>query len=175
MAAGRGLVSGFKFTHGILKVLETAHAEAAARRQKVIDPDHILLGILFRDLVLDLGPPIQSDGRPLEELPYTVGAKRVLDIALAEARALGHSYVGTEHLLMGVLGVEGTTARRVLNDAGVTPELVRAEIVKIARPSENAPGDSAFAALPRQYQVAAWVVSAIVFLALLGLAIAWSR
>ena len=58
----------------------------------------------------------------LGELPYTSRAKKVLEFAMAEARELNHSYVGTEHLLLGLLREEKGIAAQVLTDAGVTLE-----------------------------------------------------
>src|SRR5690606_38519220 len=54
------------------------------------------------------------------ELPYTSRAKKVLDFAMSEARELGHSYTGTEHLLLGLIREEKGIAAEVLNQLGVT-------------------------------------------------------
>src|SRR2546426_11218507 len=61
------------------------------------------------------------------DLPYTSRAKKVLELAMSEARELNHSYVGTEHLLLGLLREETGVAAQVLTDAGVTLERARAE------------------------------------------------
>jgi ATP-dependent Clp protease ATP-binding subunit ClpA len=71
-------------------------------------------------------------------------AKRVIVIAEREAIALGHDYIGTEHLLLGLLGVAGNPARRALADLGVTPSVVR-EFVRATghvSPGELPPEDA---------------------------------
>ena len=67
----------------------------------------------------------------LGELPYTSRAKKVLEFAMAEARELNHSYVGTEHLLLGLLREEKGIAAQVLNSLGVSLEEARAETLKL--------------------------------------------
>ncbi len=62
---------------------------------------------------------------------FTDGARQVIFLAQGEARTLGHSYIGVEHLLLGLLREEGGAASPVLRSFGVTPELARNEIVRI--------------------------------------------
>src|SRR4029077_2492741 len=65
------------------------------------------------------------------DLPYTSRAKKVLELALGEARDLSHGYVGTEHLLLGLLREEKGIAAQVLTDAGVNLDAARAETLRI--------------------------------------------
>jgi hypothetical protein len=65
------------------------------------------------------------------DLPYTSRAKKVLEFAMSEARELNHSYVGTEHLLLGLLREEKGIAAQVLLDSGLTIESVRTEILRL--------------------------------------------
>src|SRR5690606_5419542 len=65
------------------------------------------------------------------DLPYTSRAKKVLELAMGEARELNHSYVGTEHLLLGLLREEKGIAAQVLTDAGVHLEAARAETLRL--------------------------------------------
>src|SRR5204862_132615 len=65
------------------------------------------------------------------DLPYTSRAKKVLELAMSEARELNHSYVGTEHLLLGLLREEKGIAAQVLTDAGVNLEQARAETLRL--------------------------------------------
>ena len=67
----------------------------------------------------------------LGELPYTSRAKKVLEFALAEARELNHSYVGTEHLLLGLLREEKGIAAQVLNSMNVRLDRARAECLRV--------------------------------------------
>jgi ATP-dependent Clp protease ATP-binding subunit ClpC len=65
------------------------------------------------------------------DLPYTSRAKKVLELAMSEARELNHSYVGTEHLLLGLLREEKGIAAQVLTDAGVNLEAARTETLRL--------------------------------------------
>src|SRR5262249_46360869 len=65
------------------------------------------------------------------DLPYTSRAKKVLELAMSEARELNHSYVGTEHLLLGLLREEKGIAAQVLTDVGVNLEQARAETLRL--------------------------------------------
>src|SRR5438128_5503157 len=65
------------------------------------------------------------------DLPYTSRAKKVLEFAMSEARELNHDYVGSEHLLLGLLREEKGIAAQVLHEAGVTLERARAEILRL--------------------------------------------
>ena len=88
------------------------------------------------------------------DLPYTSRAKKVLELAMTEARELNHSYVGTEHLLLGLLREEKGIAAQVLTDAGVNLEQSRAETLRLLGsdmpPSAPAAPAAAAAARPRQ-------------------------
>ncbi|TFG65172.1 MAG: ATP-dependent Clp protease ATP-binding subunit, partial [Gemmatimonadales bacterium] len=68
---------------------------------------------------------------PIGELTYTTRAKKVLEYAMAEARELNHSYVGTEHLLLGLLREEKGLAAKVLGQLGIGIEEARAEMLKL--------------------------------------------
>src|SRR5437016_14224333 len=65
------------------------------------------------------------------DLPYTSRAKKVLEFAMSEARELNHAYVGTEHLLLGVLREEKGIGAQVLTAAGVTLQQARAEAMRL--------------------------------------------
>ena len=73
-----------------------------------------------------------------QDLPYTSRAKKVLELAMSEARELSHSYVGTEHLLLGLLREEEGVAARVLDALEVSVEEVRAAVVRIVGSGEGA-------------------------------------
>ena len=62
------------------------------------------------------------------EIPFSHGTQRILESAAAEAERLGHAYIGTEHLLLGILCESDTAAARVLVDKGIDLEMVRQEI-----------------------------------------------
>ncbi len=75
-----------------------------------------------------------------QDFPYTSRAKKVLELAMSEARELNHLYVGTEHLLLGLLREEKGVAAQVLTEAGVTLERARAEALRILGDRASAAG-----------------------------------
>ncbi|HEX8697078.1 MAG TPA: Clp protease N-terminal domain-containing protein [Longimicrobium sp.] len=132
----------YHFTDGVRGALARARDETIRLRHDCVAPGHILLGLLGdRDVsaLLDrLGvapqdvradmerlPVVRRPVRLGSELPYTSGAKRVLERAMAEAREQGDSEVRTEHLLLGVLHDHKSEAVRTLRGYGVTLEQVR--------------------------------------------------
>src|SRR5881628_2106115 len=144
-------MNGYNFTERVRKVLAMAREEAARLHHEYVGTEHILLGLIregegvaatvLQNLNVELdeiqqkieetvkkGKATQATG---PDLPYTSRAKKVLELAMSEARELGHSYVGTEHLLLGLLREEKGIAAQVLTDAGVNLEAARAETLRI--------------------------------------------
>jgi ATP-dependent Clp protease ATP-binding subunit ClpA len=146
----RRSMMGYNFTERVRKVLAIAREEAVRLRHEYVAPEHILLGLIGEGegvastLLQNLGVGLDDIRQKLEEsvkkgkahstgpdLPYTSHAKKVLELSMSEARSLNHSYVGTEHLLMGLLLDEQSLAAKALSESGVTPERARAEVVRI--------------------------------------------
>jgi ATP-dependent Clp protease ATP-binding subunit ClpC len=144
-------MNGYNFTERVRKVLAMAREEAARLHHEYVGTEHILLGLIregegvaatvLQNLSVELdeiqqkieetvkkGKAAQTTG---PDLPYTSRAKKVLELAMSEARALSHSYVGTEHLLLGLLREEKGIAAQVLIGAGVTLDAARAETLRI--------------------------------------------
>jgi ATP-dependent Clp protease ATP-binding subunit ClpC len=144
-------MNGYNFTERVRKVLAMAREEAARLHHEYVGTEHILLGLIregegvaaavLQNLSVDLdeiqqkieetvkkGKAAQSAG---PDLPYTSRAKKVLELAMSEARELNHSYVGTEHLLLGLLREEKGIAAQVLTDAGVNLDAARAETLRL--------------------------------------------
>src|SRR5437016_9908530 len=144
-------MNGYNFTERVRKVLAMAREEAERLRHEYVGTEHILLGLIregegvaaavLNNLSVDLdeiqqkiedtvkkGKAAQTTG---PDLPYTSRAKKVLELAMSEARELNHSYVGTEHLLLGLLREEKGIAAQVLTDAGVNLEAARTETLRI--------------------------------------------
>jgi len=140
----------YNFTDRVRKVLAMAREEAIRLQHDYVGTEHILLGLIregegvaaavLANLNIDLDQIQEgveeavSRGKAtiaLGELPYTSRAKKVLEYAMAEARELHHSYVGTEHLLLGLLREEEGVAAQVLNALGVTLEEARSETLKV--------------------------------------------
>lgn len=127
-----------KFTERVRKVMYLAREEAARLHHDYIGTEHLLLGILREGegiaatVLNNLGLDLDAIGQAVEsmvsasggtltigEIPFTPRAKRVLELSVDEARQLGHNYVGTEHLLLGLIREgEGVAARVLLEYRG---------------------------------------------------------
>ncbi|MGI8496998.1 MAG: ATP-dependent Clp protease ATP-binding subunit [Gemmatimonadaceae bacterium] len=144
-------MNGYNFTERVRKVLAMAREEAARLHHEYVGTEHILLGLIregegvaaavLQNLSVDLddvqqkieetvkkGKAAQTTG---PDLPYTSRAKKVLELAMSEARELNHSYVGTEHLLLGLLREEKGIAAQVLTDTGVNLDAARTETLRL--------------------------------------------
>ena len=144
-------MNGYNFTERVRKVLAMAREEAARLHHEYVGTEHILLGLIregegvaaavLQSLSADLdeiqqriedqvkkGKAAQATG---PDLPYTSRAKKVLELAMAEARELNHSYVGTEHLLLGLLREEKGIAATVLTEIGVNLDAARTETLRL--------------------------------------------
>ena len=139
-----------RFTERARKVMALANQEAQRFNHEYIGTEHLLLGLVkegsgvganvLKNLGLDLakvraeveklvrpGPDKVTKGR----LPSTPRAKKVTEHAIAEARRLNHNYIGTEHLLMGLLCQSEGVAAQVLTGLGLKPDEVREEILRM--------------------------------------------
>ncbi|MBI4409791.1 MAG: ATP-dependent Clp protease ATP-binding subunit [Gemmatimonadetes bacterium] len=140
----------YNFTDRVRKVLAMAREEAIRLQHDYVGTEHILLGLIREGegvaaaVLMNLNVDLEQIHERVEEsvrkgkatialgeLPYTSRAKKVLEYAMAEARELNHSYVGTEHLLLGLLREEKGIAAQVLNSLGVSLEEARAETLKL--------------------------------------------
>ena len=153
-------MNGYNFTERVRKVLQMAREEAQRLHHEYVGTEHILLGLIregegvaaavLQNLNVDLdeiqqkieetvkkGKAAQTTG---PDLPYTSRAKKVLELAMSEARELNHSYVGTEHLLLGLLREEKGIAAQVLTDAGVNLDAARAETLRLLGTEMPPPG-----------------------------------
>jgi len=161
-----------RFTDRARKVMALANQEAQRLNHEYIDTEHVLLGILKEDqgvgaaalknLGLDLlkvrtelkkrikqGPDMMSiDRLPRPRLPQTLYAKNTIEYAIEEARSLNHNYVGTEHILLGLIRrqkrLDGqyrqTTAQKILRSLGITLRKAREEVLNllgVTRKKEN--------------------------------------
>src|SRR5262245_57788323 len=142
-------MNGYNFTDRVRKVLQMAREEAARLHHEYVGTEHILLGLIGEGVaaavLTNLNVDLEDIQQKIEEtvkkgkaaaaagpdLPYTSRAKKVLELAMSEARELNHSYVGTEHLLLGLLREEKGIAAQVLTDAGVNLEQARAETLRL--------------------------------------------
>jgi ATP-dependent Clp protease ATP-binding subunit ClpC len=139
-----------RFTDRARKVMALANQEAQRFNHEYIGTEHILLGLVkegsgvganvLKNLEVDLrkvrleveklvksGPDMVSMGK----LPQTPRAKKVIEFAIEEARQLNHNYVGTEHLLLGLLREQDGVAAQVLMNLGLKLEDVREEVLNL--------------------------------------------
>ncbi|HDM37572.1 MAG TPA: NDP-hexose 4-ketoreductase, partial [Candidatus Omnitrophica bacterium] len=150
-----------RFTERARKVVLLAKGEAKRFNHDYIGTEHILLGLLkegkgvaaavLKNLGLSLnkirleieklvkqGPPTKIEG----DVPFTPRAKKVMELAMEEARALGHNYIGTEHLLLGLIAEGEGVASQVLLNLGLDLDRVRKEVMELL--GSATPGFSGF-------------------------------
>lgn len=139
-----------RFTDRARKVMQLANQEAQRFNHEYIGTEHVLLGLVkegsgvaanvLKNLDVDLrrirnevekivqsGPDMVTMGK----LPQTPRAKKVIEYAMEEARNLNHNYVGTEHLLLGLLREQEGVAAQVLMNLGLKLEDVREEVLNL--------------------------------------------
>jgi ATP-dependent Clp protease ATP-binding subunit ClpC len=137
-----------KFTERARKVLSLAQEEAQRFNHNYIGTEHLLLGLVREGdgvaakVLNNLGVELnkvrsaveyvigQGDRVALGEIGLTPRAKKVLELAVDEARRLGHHYIGTEHLLLGLVREGEGIAAGVLESLGVNLEKARRETIK---------------------------------------------
>jgi ATP-dependent Clp protease ATP-binding subunit ClpC len=143
-------MNGYNFTERVRKVLAIARGEAARLQHEYVGPEHILLGIVGEGdgVAMAVLQSLQIDPDEVRhsldwhvkrgshtpsspDLAYTSRAKKVLELAMSEARELNHAYVGTEHLLMGLLREEKSVAAQVLTELGLSVDTARAELLRL--------------------------------------------
>jgi ATP-dependent Clp protease ATP-binding subunit ClpC len=125
-----------RFTDRARKVMALANQEAQRFNHEYIGTEHILLGLVKVDLrkvrlevekLVKAGPEMVTMGK----LPQTPRAKKVIEYAIEEARNLNHNYVGTEHLLLGLLREHDGVAAQVLRNLNLKLEEVREEVLNL--------------------------------------------
>jgi len=144
-------MDAYNFTERVRTVLRMAREEAIWLHHEYVGTEHMLLGLaregkgvaatVLQNLSVELDQIHQNvietvkGGKAAQitgpDLPYTSRAKKVLELSMSEARELNHKYVGTEHLLLGLLREQKGIAAQVLIDAGVNFEAARAETLRI--------------------------------------------
>jgi ATP-dependent Clp protease ATP-binding subunit ClpA len=152
-----------RFTERARQVVVLAQDEARTLRHNYIGTEHLLLGLLREQdglaaRVLDsfavtveevraqvVGIVGEGDEVTTGQIPFTPRAKKVLELSLREARAMRHGYIGTEHILLGLVRENEGVAARILLDFGADAETISNEVAPMLsgpdRPSEEGPGD----------------------------------
>ncbi|WP_305883082.1 Clp protease N-terminal domain-containing protein [Conexibacter sp. S30A1] len=146
-----------RFTEPARQVVVMAQTQARELGHSYIGTEHLLLGLLgvsdgaaartleaqglslehARASVVELVG--QGAEAPGGQIPFTPRAKKVLELALREALALHHNYIGTEHILLGLLREPQGPAIEILGVAGLTPEQIRSEVLRLLPPGERDP------------------------------------
>ena len=137
-----------RFTERARKVVVLAQEEAWVLRHNYIGTEHLLLGLLREEegvaarVLMALGVTLEEARERVEsivgygtegpgmQVPFTPRSKKVLVLALREATRLGHNYIGTEHILLGVVRENEGVGARVLSDLGASPDDVRREVLR---------------------------------------------
>ena len=147
-----------RFTEIARKVVTLAHQEARRFNHEYIGTEHVLLGLIKEgsgiaaNVLKNLGVDLSKVGFEVEkllrngprmdwigELPQTPRAKKVIEYAMEEARNLNHNYVGSEHILLGLLREQEGVAAQVLMNLGLRLERVRAEIIALLGEAASQP------------------------------------
>ena len=102
------------------------------------------MGISLKEARIEVEKIIgRGSGFVAVEIPFTPRAKRVLELALEEARQLGHNYIGTEHLLLGLLREGEGVAARVLENLDADPAKIRSQVIRMVGETQEAVGAGA--------------------------------
>jgi len=146
-----------RFTERARRVVVLAQEEARALKHNYIGTEHILLGLLREEgglaarvldslditvervraqvvRIADSGEEVASG-----QIPFTPRAKKVLELALREALSLGHDYIDTEHLLLGLVRENDGVGARILLDFNADSEKIRNELIPLLTTGEGGP------------------------------------
>ncbi len=141
-----------RFTERARKVIILAREEAEKNQHEYLGTEHILLGVLkdaggvaisvLQRLGVDIKKvrmeaernlPASSNTLIIGDIPFTSRAKKVLEYSVEEARAMGHSYIGTEHLLLGLVREKDGVAARVLSSLAITYAEIREQTINLLK------------------------------------------
>ena len=147
-----------RFTERARQVVVIAQSEARALKHNYIGTEHLLLGLLreeegiaarvlmsFDVTVEEVRAQVariigQGDEVVGGRIPFTPRSKKILELSLREALAVGHNYIGTEHILLGLMREGEGVAVRILLDFGASPAAVRDEVLRLLTSSRGEVG-----------------------------------
>jgi len=163
-----------RFTDRARKVMQLANQEAQRFNHEYVGTEHILLGLIkegsgiagqvLKNMDLDLakvreevckllksGPDMVTMGK----MPHTPRSKKVLDYAIEESRSLAHSYVGTEHILLGLIREKEGVAAQVLANFGCDLDVVRRHVMELLTAGRCVPAtdDNTVKAIVTAFQI----------------------
>lgn len=143
-------MQGYNFTERVRHSLARAHEESVRLHHEYVGTEHLLLGLIAdRESMaanvlteFGIGPAalhqaveqiVKHGSKPLPPMdrPYTSRAKRALELAMSEARELGHTYVGSGHLLLGILCEEKGIGAQVLTQSGLDRSAARGAVRRL--------------------------------------------
>ena len=145
-----------RFTESARQVVVLAQDEARELKHNYLGTEHLLLGLIREEsgvaatVLMSFGITIEDVRAQVERLigegdevtggqiPFTPRAKKVLELALREALSLGHNYVGTEHILLGIVRENEGVAARILLDYDAVAEAVRNRVIEQLSPEPTA-------------------------------------
>lgn len=146
-----------RFTERARRVVYLSQQEAARLQHNVVGTEHLLLGLIAEGegvaakALESLGIGLErvqseieriigtGESKPPAEIPFTPRAKRVLELALDEGRQMGHNYIGTEHILLGLIREGEGIAAQVLKNLGADLDKVRKQVLQLLGGSGSSP------------------------------------
>jgi len=189
-----------RFTERARQVVVFAQQEARDLGHNYIGTEHLLLGLLREEdglgarTLASAGVTLEDararveiiigrgEGQPTGQIPFTPRAKKALELALREAMGLGHNYIGSEHVLLGLTRANENMASRVLHELGVDAESLRSRLLALlgvknpARtplpPMPRVAGVRTQMPLPGHPLILGWLLFAIALG--VGIAIGWA-
>ncbi|MDW0113414.1 ATP-dependent protease ATP-binding subunit ClpC [Sporosarcina saromensis] len=153
-----------RFTQRAQKVLQLAQEEAIRMKHESIGTEHILLGLIregggiaakaleaidvsFETIEKGVESLVGSGSKEVGPIVhYTPRAKKVIELSVDESRKLGHSYIGTEHILLALIREGEGVAARVLNNAGVSLNRARQQVLQLLGSNDTAVGSQSSSA-----------------------------
>ena len=139
-----------RFTDRARRVVVRAQEEARRLDHSYLGTEHLLLGLIHESIGGVAAKALESLGigqetvrqqveevtgrgeqAPSGHIPFTPQAKKVLELALQESRALGHNYIGTEHILLGLIREGDGVAAQVLSGLGVDLDGAREQVIRL--------------------------------------------
>jgi ATP-dependent Clp protease ATP-binding subunit ClpC len=146
-----------RFTERVRKILHLSRDEALRFKHSVIGTEHLLLAMIKEGegvgamVLINLGIELTELRKTIEnsmgggtggkiDVPLSNESRVCLNYAMEEAKNFGHSYVGTEHLLLGIIRTEGSLGARIIESIGIDYGTVKNEIIQLLRPEGVASG-----------------------------------
>ncbi|MEG3955806.1 ATP-dependent Clp protease ATP-binding subunit [Microcoleus sp. herbarium2] len=147
-----------RFTEQAIKAIMLAQEEARRLGHNFVGTEQILLGLvgegtgIAAKVLLDMGLNLKEARNEIEniigrgsgflppEIPFTPRVKRIFETALNEARQLGHNYIGTEHILLGLIQDDEGVAGKVLQNLGIDRQRVRTQVIRAVGEVAAVPG-----------------------------------